>query len=267
MNGVIFKDTLRRNWRGMLYWGLGFATYGLMVMMIVQDANILKQYGEIAKAFPPALMQLFGGDATSLATPEGFLAYGFFGYLLLIFAVYAILCGLNVTANDEDAGIMDMVLSLPLPRWRLVVEKLLAYALLIIGIVVLSYVGLFLGEQFSALKVDNSRLLQATFNIIPSALLILGFTALAGAVFRSKGTATGVAAFFVVGSYVLNFLGAAASGTVFDKVKSLSFFNYYDHQGVILHGLSLGNVVLLLVVTVICAAGALWSFQRRDVGI
>ncbi len=267
MNGVVFWETLRRGWRGMIYWGLGFGVYGLVIMMVVQDSNMLKQYGEISKALPPALLQLFGGDATSLATPEGFLAYGYFGYLLLIFAVYAILSGLNITANDEDAGIMDVVLSLPLPRWRVVLEKFLAYGLMIIGIVAISYLGLLIGTRFSALQVDGSRLLQATVNIIPASLLILGFTALAGAVFRSKGTATGVAAFFVVGSYVLNFLGVAASGTLLDKVKGLSFFNYYDHQGVILHGLSVGNVILLLVLTVVCAGIAVWSFQRRDVGI
>ncbi|MBI1277770.1 MAG: ABC transporter permease subunit [Anaerolineaceae bacterium] len=267
MNGVVFTETLRRGWRGMIYWGLGFGFYGLMIMLVVQDSNLLKQYGEISKALPPALLQLFGGDATSLATPEGFLAYGFFGYLLLIFAVYAILSGLNITANDEDAGIMDMVLSLPLPRWRVVLEKFLAYSLMILGIVAISYVGLLIGTRFSALQIDGSRLFQATVNIIPATLLMLGFTALVGAVFRSKGTATAVAAFFVVGSYVLNFLGVAASGTFFDKVKALSFFSYYDHQGVILHGLSIGNVVILLVVTVICAGAAVWSFQRRDVGI
>lgn len=267
MNGVVFTETLRRSWRGMIYWGIGFALYGVMIMMIVQDANILKQYAEISKALPPALLQLFGGDAASMATPEGFLAYGYFGYLLLIFAVYAILSGLNVTANDEDAGIMDMVLSLPLPRWRLVLEKLLAYALTIVGIVVIAYIGLFIGGQFSALKIDHGRLLQATVNILPASLLVLAFTTLVGAVFRSKGTATAIAAFFVVGSYVLNFLGAAASGTFFDKVKLLSFFTYYDHQGVILHGLSIGNVVLLLVITIVCAGAAIWSFQRRDVGI
>lgn len=267
MNGVVFKETLRRSWRGMLYWGLGFGIYGLMIMMIVQDANILKQYGEIAKAFPPAIMQLLGGDVASLATPEGFLAYGFFGYLLLIFAVYAILSGLNVTASDEDAGIMDLVLSLPLPRWRLVLEKLLAYGLMVVGIMALSYVGLFVGEQFSALKVDNSRLLQATVNMIPASLMMVAFTAFMGALFRSKSTATAVSAVFVIGSYVLNFLGLAASGTFFDKLKGLSFFNYYDHQGVIVHGLSISNVMVLLVVTVICAGATIWTYQRRDVGI
>jgi ABC-type transport system involved in multi-copper enzyme maturation permease subunit len=65
----------------------------------------------------------------------------------------------------------------------------------------------------------------------------------------------------------LNFLGLAASGTFFDKVRALSFFTYYDHQGVIQHGLSAGNIVLLMVVAIICAGAAIWSFQRRDVGI
>ena len=71
MNGVVFKETLRRGWRGMLYWGLGFGLYGLMIMMIVKDANILKQYGEISKALPPALLQLFGGDAASMIVAVG----------------------------------------------------------------------------------------------------------------------------------------------------------------------------------------------------
>jgi ABC-2 type transport system permease protein len=267
MNGIVFAETLRRSWRGALYWGLGFALYALLLMLIVKDANILKQYGEIAKAFPPALMQLFGGDATALATPEGFLAYGFFGYLLLVFAVYSILSGLNVTANEEDQGILDVVLSLPLARGRLLLEKFAAYALLTIGIIAFAFIGLILGLPFTALTVDSGRLLQATFNMVPSALLMLAFTTLAGALFRSKGTATAVAALFVIGSYVLNFLGEAASSTVFEQARRLSFFSYYDHNGVMLHGLAWGNVLLLLVVSVALVAGAAWFFQRRDVGI
>jgi ABC-type transport system involved in multi-copper enzyme maturation permease subunit len=267
MNGTVFWETLRRGWRGMLYWGLGLAAYGLMLTLIVQDANILKQYGEIAKAFPPALLKLFGGDATMLATPEGFLAYGFFGYMLLIFAVYAILSGLNITANEEDQGIMDVVLSLPVPRHQVIVEKFLAYTLMIVVIIAIAFLGLLVGSQFSALKIDATKLLQSTLNIVPSALLMVAFTAWAGTFFRSKATATAVAAFFVVGSYFLNFLGEAASETVFNALRSLSFFRYYDHNAVILNGLSWSNVGLLLAVTVALVAGSLWFFQRRDIGV
>lgn len=267
MNGVVFIETLWRGWRGALYWGVGFALYALALMFIVQDANILKQYGEIAKAFPPALLQLFGGDATSLATPEGFLGYGFFGYMLLIFAVYSILSGLNITANEEDQGILDLVLSLPLPRWRMIVEKFMAYTLLSVVIIALAFVGLIAGTPFSALKIDSGKLLQATFNMLPSALLMLAFTTFAAALFRSKGVATVVAALFVVGSYFLNFLGEAASSSLFEQARRLSFFSYYDHNGVILHGLAWGNVVLLLAGSAALVAGSLWFFQRRDVGI
>lgn len=267
MNGIVFTETLRRSWRGALYWGVGLGAYGLLIMLVVKDANILKQYGEIAKAFPPAIMKLFGGDATSLATPEGFLAYGFFGYMLLIFAIYVVLAGLNITANEEDQGILDVVLSLPLPRWRLLLEKFSAYSVMMIGIVLLAYIGLLIGGQFSALKIDNSKLLQSTVNLLPSSLLMLAFTAFAATLFRSKSTATAIASIFIVGSYFLNFLGQAASDTALNQVRWLSFFNYYDHNGVILNGLAWGNVLLLLVVSVALVAGAVWFFQRRDVGI
>jgi ABC-type transport system involved in multi-copper enzyme maturation permease subunit len=260
-------ETLRRSWRAMLYWGLGLASYAIIFPLIIKDADILKQYGEIAKAFPPALMKLFGGDAASMATPEGFLAYGLYSYMLLILAVYAIINGLNITANEEDQGIMDVVLSLPLPRWRIIVEKYLAYVLMIVVILVMMFVALWVGMQSSALKIDTAKVVDSTFNLLPSTLLMMAFTAWAGAFFRTKGTATAVASFFVVGSYFLNFLGEAASETFFNPLRNLSFFRYYDHNGVILNGLSWGNISLLLVAAVVLFAGSLWFFQRRDIGV
>lgn len=267
MNGIVFTETLRRSWRGMIYWGLGLGIYAAIFPLIIKDADILKQYGEIAKAFPPALMKLFGGDAATLATPEGFLAYGLYGYMLLILAVYAIINGLNITANEEDQGILDVVLSLPLPRWRVIVEKFLAYSLMMVVILLMMFAALWLGMQSSVLKIDLDKVIGSTFNLLPSTLLMMAFTAWAGSFFRSKGTATAVASLFVIGSYFLNFLGEAASETIFNTLRSLSFFRYYDHNGVILNGLSWGNVGLLLAVTVALFAGSLWFFQRRDIGV
>lgn len=267
MSGAVFMETLRRGWRGMLGWGIGMGLYGSLIVIIIQDADMLKQYGELTKSLPPALLALFGGDAALLATPEGFLGYGYFGYALLILSVYLILNGLNVTASEEEAGILDVVMSLPLPRPRAVGEKLAAYGLLFLGIIVISYMGLLVGLQFSALEIDSGKLLQSTVNIIPAALLILTFTAMSGSLFRSKGMATTVATMFVVISYFVNFIAQAASETVFSALRWVSFFSYYDHNGVILRGLSWGNMALLLVLAGLCTAGAVVFFQRRDIGV
>lgn len=267
MNGTVFQETLRRSWRGMLYWGSGLGLYGFFIASFIQDANVLKQYGEIVKSMPPAMLQMFGMDVNSIATPEGFLGYGFFAYGLLIMSVYAILNGLSITANDEDQGIMDIVLSLPLARWRIVTEKFLAYSLMAAGIILMVWVGLYIGNQASALKVDAAHLTDSVLNILPGTLFVMAFTALAAVVFRSKGLATGAAAVFVIASYFLNFLGDAARDTIAGQLRALSFFYYNDHNGVIQNGMNWGNFGLLAVLSVILFGTAIAFFQRRDIGV
>lgn len=270
MAGVIFTHTLRHNWRQILYWGIGVGLLGWGVAAIVQDVDVLKQYEAIAKNFPPALLQMFGAeDAAMLATPEGFITYGFFGYTLLVLAVYAVIAGLGVTANEEDAGIMDVLLGLPVARWRVVLEKLAAYMLIMVAIIAVSFVGLFIGAQMSPVvrDVNVARLAEGAFNMIPSALLMIAATTFLAAVMRRKNTATAIVAAFIVASYFVDFLGSAASGSALSNLRFVSFFNYYDPQAVLVNGLSLVNVALLLAVTVLLVAGSVWAFQRRDVGV
>ncbi|MBI5671138.1 MAG: ABC transporter permease subunit [Chloroflexi bacterium] len=270
MTGTIFVETLRRNWRQILYWGISLALLGWMIAAIVQDVDILKQYEQIAKNFPPALLQLFGAeDAATLTTPEGFITYGFFGYSLLILAVYAVIAGLGVTANEEDAGIMDIVLSLPVPRWRVVLEKLAAYMLIMVAIIAVSFLGLLIGAQMSPVmrEVNLMRLVEGTLNMIPSSLLMIAITTFAAAIVRRKNTATGIAAAVIVGSYFVDFLGKSASQSALGGVRAVSFFSYYDPQAVLVNGLNVGHVALLLAITGLLVAGTVWAFQRRDVGV
>jgi ABC-2 type transport system permease protein len=270
MTGTIFNETLRRNWRQILYWGISLAFLGWAIAAIVQDVDVLKQYEAIAKNFPPALLQMFGAqDAATLATPEGFITYGFFGYSLLILAVYAVIAGLGVTANEEDSGIMDIILSLPVPRWRVVLEKLAAYMLIMAAIIAVSFLGLLIGVQMSPVmrEVNMARLVEGTLNMVPSSLLMIAFTTFVAAVVRRKGTATGVAAVFIVGSYFLAFLGKSASESILGSVRSISFFSYYDPNAVLVNGLNASNFALLLAVTALLVVGSVWAFQRRDVGL
>jgi ABC-2 type transport system permease protein len=268
MSGAIFKETLRRGWRTALYWSIGLAMLGAYIVIVIPNVDTLKEYTRLFESLPPALLKMFGaGDVTTLATPEGFVAYGFFGYTLLMLAVYAVLVGLNVTANEEDEGILDMMLSLPVARWRIVAEKLAAYTLLLVGIIIISFIGLLLGLRTSTLEIDMGKLLVSTVNILPGALLMVGFTAFVATVARRKSTAVALASLFIIGSYFVNFIGELASGTAASALRALSFFNYYDASGTMLHGLNLGNWLLLLVVALALFAGTVWGFNRRDVGV
>lgn len=268
MAGAIFLETLRRQWRQVLYWGIGLGLLGFYVLVIIKDVDMLEQYASIIESMPPVLMQMFGVDnAATLATPEGFISFGFFSYTLLVLAVYAVMAGLSVTANEEEDGILDSLLAQPVPRWRVMVEKLLAYALASAGILAVAFLFILAGMQISVIPVSVGRMLEGSVNMLPSVWLMIAFTAFVAVVFRRRGTAVMVASVFIVASYFINFLGEAASGSLAAALRTLSFFSYYDPNAVMVSGLNAGNLALLLGVAAALAAGALWAFQRRDVGL
>lgn len=269
MRGAVFFETLRRSWQSMLWWGLGLGALAFLVIIIVPEVQVLEQMARMMETLPPILIQaLGGGDIAYMATPEGYLSVQYFGFILLIFAVYAVISGLNVTANDEERGTLDVVLSLPLPRERLVLEKFLAYALLTVGIIAISFVCMWAAILLTpALAIDLNKLVIANINILPSTLLVLSVTILLSSVLRRRSHTIALASAFVIASYFLDTLGRAAPDTILEPLSYLSFFRYYDVVGIMQHGITWSNVLLLLAATAFFLATGVWFFRRRDVGL
>lgn len=271
MTGTLFMETLRLNWRGMLFWGLGIAFIAWLQIIILPDVDSLQQMADLMESLPPIFLQMFGGsnDPAFLSTPQGYLNFRFFGLLPLFLAVYAVSAGLSITANEEDQGILDMVLSLPVPRWRLVIERFLAFALLLCGILFLSFIGLWIGTLMTPLfALPLSMLLVATFSVLPLLLVIVAFTLLMATLLRRRGQALVAAAAFVVAAYVLDTLGKAATESIVNQLSRLSVFSYYDTTGILQGGdPSWGNLALLMGVALILWGGAVWFFQGRDIGV
>lgn len=266
MSGSIFFETLRRSWRAALYWALGIALMGVYVVVVIPDVKVLKQYGELIKSMPKFLLAAVGGDAASLATPEGFFGYSFFGWIMLVLAMFGVIAGMNITANEEDRGIMDVLLSLPLPRWRIVLEKYLAYVVMVLFIALVSFVSVWaLVQNSTVFTLSTARLAEGMFNLVPSTLLVIAFTALVATVVRRRNTALAISAVFVVASYFVDVIGRSADSA--GGLRALSFYSYYNGSEVLVKGLVWGSAIGLLVVAVLLIVAATAAFQRRDVGV
>jgi ABC-type transport system involved in multi-copper enzyme maturation permease subunit len=204
------------------------------------------------------------------ATAEGFLALQLFAFFPLMLAIYAAVCGLNVVANDEDRRIIDIPLSLPLDRWRLIAEKSLAYALLILGVVTLLFVSIWISllmvPEILA-EVDMGEMAQASFGMTPLTWIVLGFTVLITGLLRRRGLAIALVAMFVVGSYFLDTLGAAAPGTILSAAQPLSYFSHLNSQAILQGAADWTGLFAVTIATVLFVAGGIFFFQRRDVGI
>lgn len=270
MTGAIFANTLRRGMRTAVWWGLGMAGLLAIQIIVLKDSSLLQQTADLLKAIPPFLLQAIGGtsDLAYMATPSGYLALQFYGFIILVYAAYSVLAGLNVTANDEEAGVMDVFLSLPVSRTRLILEKTLSFTVLSVIVVAFTLCGLLLSLAATPnIAWDIGSLVLATINILPGMLMLMAGAILAGALFRRRGTAVAVCTIFIIASYFLTTFALAAPGTILDSLRWLSFMSYYDATGVMQHGLNWGNITVLLLAGAGMLGAATWRYERRDIGL
>lgn len=267
---VVFRETLRRGWRGMLLWGIGFALIALAQSSVLGDVDALKEFGDLVASMPPFITAMIGStDAAFLGTPEGFLTGKFYSVIVIVFAVYGVMSGLNVTAVEEDRGILNMLMSAPLPRWRLVVEKFLAFAVLLFGAVLITDLGLMLGILITpvAAQMNIARLFTVTLGLYPLGLIAMAFTAMISGLIANRSLVTGISFAFVIVSYFINFIGGMASDSIVSAVSGVSFFSYYNAVDAMKNGLALGGMLLLVVISVVLVGVGTLGFQRRDIAV
>ena len=268
MIGAIFVETFRQTWRQMVYWGVGLAAMALLVVIMVPLFD-MQQMMELLQSFPPFILAMIGvgGELDVFATNEGFVAIGFFGKSLLIFAAYPVVMGMRITANDEDSGMMDMVLSLPVERARVVIEKFLAYAVSIIGVVALIYLGLHLGVLLGGVELDVGRLTEVTFYLIPLMVFIMAVTMFIAVIVRRRSVALGIVTAFVIVSYMLQTIGTAAEGTVAESIGVVSFMTYYNAGDILSQGFIWPHIAGFVVLSIALIFASLQRYEGRDIAV
>ena len=269
MNGIIFFETIRRSWRQVFYWGVSIALYGAL-MYFMFDNNGLEGYGDLTETLGEEVTRAFGiGGEASLGTTEGFIGYAFFSYMLLILSVYMVMAGLNVTSVEEENGEMDLLLSLPIPRWRVVLEKCLAYSVLVIGIIGIGLIGLLVGDEYGRLtsNVTLSDYLEGALNMIPGSVLVLAFTAFVATLVKRRTTAAAIAGGFVVVSYITDIVTNVINTDASEAFSQLSIFTHYSGGSVLVNGMSWGGAIGMLIIAVILVGLAMQLFTRRDIAV
>lgn len=271
MNGVIFFETLRRGWKTALYWGIGLAFYALYVMLVFggDDTSRAQMADIMATKMPGFLGQMFGipDNVEFLMSTEGFLSFAYFTYISLMLSVWAVLTGLGITANDEDSGVMNMLLALPIPRWRVVMERLGANIVLLFGISLMGLVGILISMQILGMSdLEFGGLLAASFAMALVVAVIMTVTALLAVFVKRRGMAGGFAGIFVAASFLLNTLGGAAGSSIGDALRNISVFYHFDSAEVLQNGLALGSVAILIIALSVVGWGTVQLFQKRDIG-
>ncbi len=268
MSGIVIGNTLRTSWKQILYWGLGLGALGLYIDFIASSPDIISGYAELFKTMPPAMLKAFGAsDVALFTTSEGWIVSIFVSEAAIFLSVFAVMAGLNITANDEQSGVMDVILSLPISRTAYMLERWIGYALIGLAIILLTAAITVGGVVGMNIEAPSDVIFASILNLYPSMLLVMTVTSLLATVMRRRALAIGLSAAFVIVSYLFNAIGAAAGGAAADLMESLSYFSYVHGEAFVLGTYDPMNTVLVLVAVAIGFGLSLKMFVSRDIGI
>ena len=268
MSGIIIRNTLRTSWKQVLYWGIGLGILGVYIVFIASNSDIIQGYADLFEAMPPALLQAFGASNLDLfRSTEGWVVSILVTELALFLSVYAAMAGLNVAANEEQSGVMDVVLSLPISRNMFLLEKWLAYAILSLGIVLASALMPMLTAIGMGIDADIGIIFGGILNVYPGVLIVTTVTMLLTVIFRRRVAAIAGVAVFVIGSYVFNIVGNAASGAIADLMLELSYFTHVGGEAIVSGAYEATGTLGLLAASIIGFALSARLFSQRDIGL
>ena len=235
-----------------MFWMMG-------VMMGPIYAGIKALPIDVANVLPESLLTLFGGG--NLGTPEGYYRVETFGMMAPIAIVLvAVAVGAKALAGEEENRTMAVLLANPIPRSRVVLEKMLTMVAYAVIVGVATFAGVSVGSLISGLGMNLAHI-AATCLLATLVSLVFGALALLlSAATGQTRIAIWVPAGAAVALHVLNSLGEI-NGAWWGR---LSPFHYYLNSDPLVTGMDWGDGMLLAAITVTLLALAVPAFARRD---
>lgn len=259
----VFLKTLRDYRIPIFGWGIGM---GLVVVSpMASVATLLTTPQARAQLASLAASFTWNADAVAVTTIGGYATFKI-GIFIFLIAVWPILAGSRMLRGEEERGSLDVLLSVPRPRFRVALEKLGAMwaALLAMGLLI-GLVAFGGGQKFGAdfglgsalLFGLNLALICAVFGGL--ALLISQFT-------QERGPAAGATAGLLLLFIVLDMVHRVAPSA--EWISRFSPIYYYNLSKALVpsYGVNPGAMLLLLVLAVGLGGAAVRLFVRRDVG-
>jgi len=261
--GMVYWNLWQRRW-SILWWSIGVAAF--IAINLAFYPSFKDQAAELEKSFeqiPDSARALFS-DTGDFLSPTGYLSSQVY-YLMLpmLTGILAISLGSSLIAREEQSGTIELLLSRPISRTKLLIAKglvgvkitaivSLVACLVTVGLAKLVELPVPLGRIALASLV--CYLLSLTFGMVAFVITMLG---------KARVASIGLATLFALGGYIIASLQSAADWL---KYPAKIFpFDYYQ-PGAILEGTyNWWNITFVIGILVAGSVASWLIFRKRDI--
>lgn len=238
-----------------LWWTLGIAGFGAWMVVAVQQLQSRVSSLYTGTSFLRSFFERLGGGAITQNATILSAIYVILPVLLMAFAVTQV----NRWAADEEEGRLELVLSTPQSRLRVMLGRFAAVATSTIVIGVVTLAASATTSVTSGFRLDGGHLAAAALGMIPLGLLVAALGYLASGWLRTAAD-TGLLGVLLAVWFFISFIGPEIP--LPGAVLRLSALYYYGTP--LIHGVSALNVVGMLAVAAAALAAGAWRFAGKD---
>jgi ABC-2 type transport system permease protein len=267
MPGSLALDALRRLRRGMAWWAAGLVALAALQLGVYPTVRDESGLSDLIRDYPDAVKELFGfgGADFDYTSAAGYLGAELFSLVVpLLLIIVAVSAGARAVAGEEEQGHLELVLSLPVGRRRVVMEGLAAMAAEVIALGAVLLAALLIGAPLVGMEIASGRVAAA---VLAAVLLAVGFGAVAlaiGAATGRRAVAAGATAALALTAYLVHSLGALVPWL--DALGPFTPFHHYAAPEPLRNGVSVPDLAVLVAVAAVAALAATIAVERRDIG-
>ena len=235
----------------LLIWAAGLSALGALFVVLTKE--IVQPLLSI-----PALSRYFSNYLTG-DVYASFLGYIWFGFAQLLMAGFAITQVARWSAEDSD-GRLELILSNPISRVRIVVERAIVLAVGALIIAAVSGVAVGIEAHYQSIELDRGRLVEASLMLVPFTLVFGAVGALLAS--RLPRATVGLLGAFAFASYV-----GVQLGPIFklpEWVQDLSAFKLYGQP--LTGGVDQTGFLIMIGIVVVALTASAIVMKRRDIG-
>jgi ABC-2 type transport system permease protein len=239
------------------WWTLAIA--GISAWMVVIVKQTAAQLKTLLQGSPVLadFLKLGGSDSATNAS----LLSAFFIFMPVLLMAFAVTQA-NRWAADQEDGLLELVLSTPQPRLRVLLGRYAALATATIFISVMTLVATAAASAATGVTLDSGNLAAASLSMIPLGLLVAAIGYLFAGWLRAA-VDTGLLSFLLVIWFFISFVGPGLSWP--DATQRVSPLYYYGSP--LLHGVQAADLLVLLAVGAAALVVATLRFARKDIAV
>ncbi len=261
---LIFRN-IRDRRVSMLMMSSSLILYAFMIMAIYPVIAKNPAIEQMVKQYPKAIISLMAGSGSvNFLSPEGYLATELLSlWWPIIVGAYAMTLATAIVAKEISDGTMDVLLSQPVERWRLVSSRLLADITLIAVLDAVTMIGIWVFAKAYDVELSTTGIFATGVLGLCLFILIECFGLFFGMIMdRGKALITSITVF--IGSHLLN--GFSDLNETIGKFRWLSFFKYYKPAAALATGdIPWKDLAVLLGLAALFAIAAFVIFRRKDI--